>query len=87
MKHLTANEIIDFISMTNLDEKSLKNASVVTSHITECETCLRKVNAFQVIFDEFERLGLHAKSKYELYEFIESKMADMPENAKIDNDK
>ena len=37
--------------------------------------------------DEFERLGLHAKSKHELYEFIESKMADMPENAKIDNDK
>jgi len=74
MKHLTDNEIIDFVSMSNLDEQSLKNASIVTSHITSCEECLRKVRAFQVVFDEFTDLGLKVGSKQELYKVIESRV-------------
>lgn len=62
--------------MTSLDDKSLKNAAVVTGHITECETCLRKVKAFQVIYDEFVQLGLNTCSQHEFYKMIESEFKD-----------
>jgi len=57
MKHLTVEEMIDFVSFDKLDEKSLTLAAKVNAHISECACCRKNVKAFQVVYDEFERSG------------------------------
>ena len=57
MNHLTIEEILDFVSMNQINDKTLKLASKVNTHIRRCPECLRKVNAFQTVYDEFERMG------------------------------
>ena len=57
MKHLTTDEIIDFVSMNQINSETLKLASTVNTHIGKCEKCLRKVRAFQLVYDEFVKIG------------------------------
>ncbi len=57
MKHLTVDEMIDFVSFDKMDAESLAKASYVNSHIRSCEQCLRKVRAFQTVYDELVRMG------------------------------
>ena len=57
MRHLTIDEIIDFVSMVQINDETLKLASTVNVHIGKCEKCLRKVRAFQLLYDEFVRIG------------------------------
>ena len=52
MKHVTAEEMIDFVSFDRIDPQTLANASAVT-----CSACLRRVNAFQMIYDELKDRG------------------------------
>ena len=54
MKHVTAEEMIDFVSFDRIDPQTLANASAVTTHIRTCSACLRRVNAFQMIYDELK---------------------------------
>ncbi len=58
MSHLTVNQIIEFVSLTELDDQAMKLISTVNGHIYKCDACLEKVKAFQLIYDEFSRLGL-----------------------------
>lgn len=62
MKHLAVDEFIDFVSMNRMDEQSMELASKVNTHIGECENCLRKLRAFQSVYDEMCKLG--TKSDY-----------------------
>lgn len=57
MKHLTVDEMIDFVSINNLNDGSLNLASAVNAHILRCEVCRRKVEAFQMVYDELVRMG------------------------------
>lgn len=57
MSHLTIDQIIDFVSMNQINDETLKLASTVNKHIGKCEKCLRKVRAFQLVYDEFVKLG------------------------------
>lgn len=57
MRHLTVDEIIDFVSMDRINAETLQLASMVNAHIGKCEKCLRRVKAFQSLYDEFVRLG------------------------------
>ena len=57
MKHLTVDEIIDHVSFERLDQQTLENAAKVNSHIRCCSRCLRKVRAFQIVYDELVRVG------------------------------
>lgn len=57
MKHITVDEMIDFVSFETVDPKTLENASKVTTHIRTCGECLRRVNAFQMIYDELKARG------------------------------
>ena len=57
MKHVTVDEMIGFVSLDTLDEKSLALASNVTTHIRNCPHCRGTVRAFQVICDEMTALG------------------------------
>ena len=51
MNHLTTDEIIDFVSISILNSESLDLASRVNSHILQCTDCLKKVEAFQTVYD------------------------------------
>lgn len=57
MKHVTVDEMIGFVSLDTLDEKSLELASKVTTHICRCTQCRGTVQAFQVICDEMTAMG------------------------------
>lgn len=57
MKHVTVDEMIGFVSFETIDPKTLANASKVTSHIRICGECLRRINAFQMIYDELKEQG------------------------------
>lgn len=57
MKHVTVDEMIEFVSLDTLDAKSLALASNVTTHIRNCPHCRGTVRAFQVICDEMTALG------------------------------
>lgn len=56
MKHLTVDEMIDFVSINKLDDESLKLASVVSAHILQCDICRKKVEAFQIVYDELIKM-------------------------------
>lgn len=56
MKHLSVDEMIDFVSLTDLSENALMLSAAVTGHIRQCEKCLKRVQAFQLIHDEFIRM-------------------------------
>ncbi len=58
MEHLSAEEIIDFVTSNRLDSETLRLASKVNAHISSCEDCRTQVNRYQAIYDEFCRLGL-----------------------------
>lgn len=57
MRHLTVDEMIDFVSMDRINAETLKLASTVNAHIGQCEKCLRKIRAYQLVYDEFVKLG------------------------------
>lgn len=80
MKHLTVDEMIDFVSFNKLDSESLALASKVNAHIFECHTCRKKVESFQIIYDELVKLG----RKDDFKSLIDKKLADLQET-KIQN--
>lgn len=56
MKHLTVEELIDFVTAREPDEQFLSLASRVTEHVRKCRSCLSRLNAFLVVSD-----GLNGK--------------------------
>lgn len=69
------DEIIDFVSFHKLDDESLALATKVNAHIFECNTCRKKVEAFQLIYDELIRMG----RKDDLQTLIYKKFTDLKE--------
>lgn len=70
MKHLTVEDIIDFVSFNELTAETLDLASKVNGHIRSCEECLKKVDAFQTVFDEFCKINSVAGFKEQIYRII-----------------
>ena len=56
MKHLTVDEMINFVSLTELNAEALMLSATVNEHIRNCDKCLKRVQAFQLIYDEFAKL-------------------------------
>ena len=63
MKHLTVDEIMDFVSLTELNSEAIRLSAYVNGHIRQCEKCLNLVRAFQMIYDEFSRLCIEGNFK------------------------
>lgn len=63
MKHLTVDEILNFVSLTELNNESIELSAAVNGHIRKCEKCLKLVRAFQMIYDEFSRLNVGGNFK------------------------
>ncbi len=76
MEHLTNDELIAFVSMDRLDGPSLKLASKVNGHIGSCGSCLERLKAFQLIYDEFTRLGTAGARGRAVYRVVERSGGD-----------
>lgn len=63
MKHLTVDEIIDFVSMTELNNEAIQLSGAVNGHVRKCEKCLNLVRAFQMIYDEFSERNMRGHFK------------------------
>ena len=55
MKHLTADEILEFVSLSKLDDEAIRLSAAVNGHIRQCEKCRKLVSAFQLIQDEMSK--------------------------------
>lgn len=78
MKHLTVDEIIDFISLTELNRDSIKLCATVNAHLCECDKCLELTKAFKAIHDEFVKLEKDKDFK----EFINERLIELQPGAK-----
>ena len=71
MSHLTVEEIIEFVSFDNLSEDTMALSTKVNEHIRSCPTCLEKVSSFQMVYDEFCRIGSVSDVKQSIYRLID----------------
>lgn len=74
MNHLTVEDIINFVSLTELNSEALELCATVNSHIRKCEKCLKLVRAFQTIYDEFSRLQIGVDFKTYALESISAEI-------------
>ena len=54
----SVDEILNFVSLTELNNESIELSATVNGHIRKCEKCLKLVRSFQMIYDEFSRLNV-----------------------------
>ena len=59
MNHLTLDEIIDFVSLIELNKESMQLISTVNSHIAECDECRELVRSYQLVYDGLVHSGLY----------------------------
>ena len=57
MKHLSVDEMINFVSFDKLDGEALAAASKASAHILKCGACRKKITAYQTVYDELVRIG------------------------------
>ena len=50
--HLTANEIIEFVTLDQLIADSKKLLTRVNRHIRKCQKCFELVKSYQILYDE-----------------------------------
>ena len=75
--HLTVEQIIEFVSINELNEENIKKMTDVNTHVYRCEECAEKVRAFQAIYDEFVRLGQKDEAGNELAKLYEERQNRM----------
>ena len=56
MKHLTIDEIIEFVMTDSISTESMTLMTSVTTHIVRCPECLKKVQAYQHLYEKFKDL-------------------------------
>lgn len=87
MKHLTVDEIINFVSLTELNDEALVLCAYVNEHIRKCKRCREIVRAFQMIYDEFTKnaacrdfkkyiLENYLNHKFENENFLDFELSD-----------
>ena len=76
MKHLTVDQIIEFVSLTELNGEAIKLSAAVNGHIRRCGKCLELVRAVQSIYDEFSKLHAGVDFKRYLSEAVLSEDAE-----------
>ncbi len=79
MKHLSIEEIIEFVSVEELNEQSLKLISDVNTHMRVCRKCTDKVNAYQDIYDEID-LSVEKMNVKRFMQIMSDEIAEEVEN-------
>ena len=57
MNHLTVDDMINFVSLSEMNKEAVELSAAVNGHIRKCAECLELVRAFQMLYDEFSRLN------------------------------
>lgn len=52
MDHLKLDDVIEFVSLVELNDESKKLISKVNTHIARCAECREMVRSFQTVYDE-----------------------------------
>ena len=55
MDHLQLDDVIEFVSLVELNDESKKLISKVNTHIARCAECRALVRSFQTVYDELRR--------------------------------
>lgn len=76
MNHLTVDEIIGFVSLTELNTEAIELSAAINGHIRKCEKCLKLVRAFQMIYDEFSELNSNGDFKKYVLKKVSEKTAE-----------
>lgn len=58
MDHLALDDVIAFVSLTEINEETMSLITAVNTHIADCRTCRELVRSFQLVYDEMMRLDL-----------------------------
>ena len=74
--HLTANEIIEFVSLDQLNADSKKLLTRVNKHIRKCQKCFELVKIYQLIYDKMNSYNMQQPA---LEMFVAKTAAAMPE--------
>ncbi|MBO5402167.1 MAG: hypothetical protein J6A85_03230 [Clostridia bacterium] len=61
MEHLKIDQIIEFVSMTDINTETLSLSSKVIGHVRECQTCSDTLKAYRLVYEELVRLGKEAE--------------------------
>ena len=77
MKHLSVEEMIDFVSFDKLNSESLEFAAKINAHIFNCDECRKKIEAFQTLDDQFEKM----ENKKELEDMVKEKLRSYNDNS------
>lgn len=59
MNHLTLDEIIDFVSVTEINEETMQLMGKVNAHVARCRECRELVRSYQLVYDEVIRMAVH----------------------------
>lgn len=65
MDHLTLDDVIEFVSLTEINEESMQRISAVNTHIAACDECRVLVRSFQTVYDELTRADGFAEADTE----------------------
>ena len=85
MNHLNVDDIIKFVSLSEMNKEAVELSAAVNGHIRKCAECLELVRAFQMIYDEFSRINTSGDFKKFVFETVLTE-TDKSENAiKIQN--
>ena len=76
MKHLSTDEILDFVTLESLDEDGLALSKRVNKHIRSCPSCMQKVTAFLEIHDELEKIKRLSLTRNVSYRLVSSREED-----------
>ena len=86
MNHLSVDDIIDFVSINELNSESIKLAATVNGHIRKCDRCLKLVRSFQMIYDEFSMLNMRGDFRKYISENFSSKESDNEKDIIAENE-
>lgn len=86
MAHLTVEEIIEFVSFGKLSGETIELATKVNEHIRSCPRCLKKVSAFQTVYDEFCRIGSINDAKKCVYSMTLEDQIDLISENELKNE-
>lgn len=73
MKHLDVQEIIDFVSFGEINAETMQLAKRVNGHIRVCKECREKVQAYQMVYDEMQKIAMGGGTETVSYKVIQEK--------------
>ena len=72
MKHLTVDDMIRFVSLTELNDEAVELSASVNGHIRRCAECMERVRSFQMIYDEFTMLSGNGDFRQQIEEYTDA---------------